>query len=71
MGGDPIPGPLDILRDWYQLPTLEGDARVEAQKRIDQWLEKRTHGNIRRLSKKWDKASSSEGSSSPCSPLPS
>ena len=48
MGGDPIPGPLDILRDWYQLPFLKGKAKKEAIDRIEKWLEKRTHGNKRR-----------------------
>lgn len=48
MGGDPIPSPLDILRDWYQLPNLEGEAKTKTLKRIEDWLEKRTHGNKRK-----------------------
>jgi len=36
--GDPVPGPLDILRDWFHLPEMKGEERAEAIARIEEWL---------------------------------
>ena len=38
MGGDPIPGPHDMLRLWYRLPDLEGDELDEAVATLEEWL---------------------------------
>ena len=41
MGGDPIPGPLDILGVWWRLRDLEGDELEEAIARLEAWLRAR------------------------------
>lgn len=41
MGGDPVPGPFDILRDWFNLDKLSGKERKEAIARIKKSLNKR------------------------------
>jgi len=46
--GDPVPGPLDILRDWFNLPEMKGKERAEAIARLEEWL--RTNANLRRTS---------------------
>ena len=38
MGGDPIPGPHDILRLWYQVHTLKGKERAEAIAKLEEWF---------------------------------
>ena len=40
MGGDPIPGPHDMLRLWYRLPELRGEERAEAIAKLEEWLRK-------------------------------
>jgi len=47
MGGDPIPGPHDILRLWYQLHTLKGKERAEAIAKLEEWLRKLESRNTR------------------------
>jgi len=38
--GDPIPGPLDILKLWFRLRYLEGDELDEAVTKLEEWLKK-------------------------------
>jgi len=38
MGGDPVPGPLDILREWFELSKKTGKERAEAIARLEEWL---------------------------------
>ena len=40
MGGDPVPGPHDILRTWYELPWLKGRELEEAIEKLEAWLKK-------------------------------
>ena len=40
MGGDPVPGHLDILREWFELPEKKGKERDEAVARLEEWLRK-------------------------------
>ena len=40
MGGDPVPGPLDILREWFELSKKTGKERAEAIARLEEWLRK-------------------------------
>ena len=46
--GDPVPGPLDILRLWYRLPDLEGDELDEAVATLEAWLARREAGRSKR-----------------------
>jgi len=39
--GDPVPGPFDILRDWFHLPEMKGEERAEAIARIEALLSRR------------------------------
>lgn len=43
MGGDHIPGPLDIMRDFHWLPKMKGKEREEAKARIEIWLDKKSN----------------------------
>jgi len=49
MGGDPIPGPHDILRTWYELPTLKGREKREAIAKLEKWLEKAERSTMGRV----------------------
>ena len=47
MGGDPVPGPYDILRTWYELPGLKEKKREEAIEKLETWLKKVERRNRR------------------------
>ena len=38
MGGDPVPGHHEILRDWHDLPNLNGRKRAIAISRLEVWV---------------------------------
>jgi len=44
--GDTVPGPFDILKDWFNLPNMTGKERAEAKARLEEWL--RNKAKLRR-----------------------
>ena len=41
MGGDPIPGPFDILRECFELDKKKGKERARAEAKLRAWLKKK------------------------------
>ncbi len=45
---DPVPGHMDIMRDWFLLSDMKGEEHAEAIARIEEWLSKKERARKRR-----------------------